>query len=69
MSTPQGGPSNWRRAWHAEIEQRLACPRCPASNRPGATYIELSQDLQRAFCCVCSHEGPLREFQPEKETR
>lgn len=45
---------NYDQAVRAQIEQRLRCPKCPAANRPGATYIELDQDGRAAYCGVCS---------------
>ncbi len=40
----------------------LTCPKCPAANRPGATYIELDTTGSRACCGVCSFEGPIERF-------
>jgi hypothetical protein len=47
------------------LTSTLRCPKCPAANRPGATYIET--DGSRAFCIVCSHAGPIETFQPKKD--
>jgi len=46
--------------------EALVCPKCTAMNRPGATLIERSEDKTRATCGVCSHEGPIDEFDPEE---
>jgi hypothetical protein len=40
----------------------LRCPKCGASNRPGATYIEIDKGGTQAYCIVCAHT-----FHPKKD--
>jgi hypothetical protein len=64
-------PSMWSAAeasrLRALIESSLRCPKCPATNRPGATYVELSENGTRAYCSVCSASGPTEQFQPKEK--
>jgi hypothetical protein len=55
-----------REALRKLLTTSLRCPKCPAANRPGATYIEIDDTGSRAFCSVCSHAGPLDIFQPKE---
>ena len=49
--------------WDAATLASLWCPKCQASNRPGATIIEV--DKLAAVCHVCAHVGPLETFIPK----
>jgi hypothetical protein len=60
--------SMFRDALRALLVTTLRCPRCPAANRPGATVIEIDATSTRAYCGVCTVEGPIASFQPKKET-
>lgn len=48
--------------FRAALRATLSCPKCPAENRPGASIIDLDETGARAYCGVCSHEGPLLNF-------
>lgn len=55
--------SDFTKSIRRDTERSLRCSHCPAANRPGATYIELDQTGSRAYCSVCSFEGPVAQFQ------
>lgn len=59
--------SMFRDALRAMLTTALQCPRCAAHNRPGATYVEIDETGSRAYCTVCSAEGPLCQYQPRKD--
>lgn len=56
----------FREALRAMLTTSLRCPRCAAANRPGVTYIEIDQTGSRAYCSICSAEGPLALYQPKE---
>lgn len=48
-------PSNWQDAVaHLAVLDALVCPRCGATNRPGASLVELARD-GLAGCVVCAY--------------
>jgi hypothetical protein len=53
-------------SFHAALQASLSCPKCGASNRPGATIIELSDDRLVACCAVCARYGPITNFLPKE---
>lgn len=59
--------SAFRAAVRTLLESSLRCPKCPAVNRPGATYIEMDDASDRAYCTVCARSGPLSAFQPKEK--
>ena len=46
--------SQFRDAVRRAYEVNLVCPKCGASNRPGARIVELETD-GAAVCGVCAH--------------
>lgn len=49
------------------LRASLTCPKCGATNRPGATIVEILQGFL-AFCMVCSHKGSIETFRPKETT-
>lgn len=50
--------SNWSQATRNYVQrviEALVCPKCGASNRPGATIVEYDPSLEQAVCGVCAH--------------
>ena len=45
----------------------LVCPRCPAANRPGVSYIILHPNKRTAECIVCAHSGLVAEFMQKEK--
>lgn len=56
-------------AFRRMVADELKCPKCPATNRPGAYLIRLDETGARAFCDQCSFEGVVALFQPKENTR
>lgn len=46
--------NNWRKYARAMEEAELACPNCPAMNRPGALLVRID-DKGVAGCDQCGH--------------
>jgi len=58
--------SAFREADRARRLPTLRCPKCPAENRPGATYIDIDETGERAYCSVCAVSGPIEAFEPKE---
>jgi transcription elongation factor Elf1 len=50
--------SNFNDALRRRLEVDLACPKCEALNRRGATVIEVRDD-NVAVCGCCRHHWPV----------
>lgn len=56
--------SSWSEATR-RLDETLRCPKCGATNRPHATYVE-RVSVNHYHCIVCAHAGPREVFVPKE---